>query len=231
MKNDFDNLINFWNNCFILNDELKESEKKDVNPNDYESLSPSPKILDAIRFISKSNNLLDYGCGSGWASIIAAKYGCKNITAVDMAPNAAKRVDFYADLFNTKGIISSTIDFNWLDNQNELYDGIICFNVLDVVPDDVIDNILTGFYKSLKKNGNIILSFNYYINPNELNVKGYDIKENKYIYIDNILRLTSLSDEEWTNKLSKYFEVIKLEHFSWPGEEKETRRLFYLIKK
>jgi hypothetical protein len=41
----------------------------------------------------------------------------------------------------------------------------------------------------------------------------------------------SLSDEEWINEFNKYFNVIKLEHFMWPGEEKELRRLFILNKK
>jgi hypothetical protein len=81
----------------------------------------------------------------------------------------------------------------------------------------------------LNDSGILVIGMNYYIDPNE--VKDiYDVKGNE-IYIDNVLRMYSLSDEEWINEFNKYFNVIKLEHFMWPGEEKELRRLFILNKK
>ena len=49
--------------------------------------------------------------------------------------------------------------------------------------------------------------------------------------MNGVLRLTSLSDEEWKDLFAPYFNVESLTYFSWPGEEKETRRLFVLKKK
>jgi len=54
--------------------------------------------------------------------------------------------------------------------------------------------------------------------------------DGRKLYVNDVLRLVSLSDEEWTAIFSRYFKVIRLEHFSWQGEENETRRLFYLTK-
>ena len=51
------------------------------------------------------------------------------------------------------------------------------------------------------------------------------------LYMDGVLRLVSRSDEEWIQIFSPWYDIEKLEHFAWPGEETETRRLFYLRKK
>ena len=122
MENDYQISINFWNQVFNLSDELKEKEVKELKEEDWQNLSPSPKVTEAIKAISDANNLLDYGCGNGWASICASKFGCKNITAVDMAQNAKESVNFYADIFKAKGITTKPIDDSWLDTQNDLYD-------------------------------------------------------------------------------------------------------------
>ncbi|MDC7294848.1 hypothetical protein NXH67_15125 [Butyrivibrio sp. DSM 10294] len=67
-----------------------------------------------------------------------------------------------------------------------------------------------------------------YLSPEIAKSKDYTVKEDRYLFVDKILRLVLMSDEEWTSLLSEYFTVTKLDHFSWPGEETETRRLFFL---
>jgi len=49
--------------------------------------------------------------------------------------------------------------------------------------------------------------------------------------VDGVLRLVSRTDEEWAAIFSPYYTVERLEHFAWPGEAKETRRLFCLRKR
>ncbi len=44
-------------------------------------------------------------------------------------------------------------------------------------------------------------------------------------------RLVSRTDEEWAGIFSPRFTRESLEHFAWPGEEKETRRLFRLRRR
>ena len=64
--------------------------------------------------------------------------------------------------------------------------------------------------------------------PEAAKQRGMDLVEDKYLFVDNVLRLLSLSDEEWKELFLPYFEVEQLDYFAWPGEQKETRRLFIL---
>ena len=50
------------------------------------------------------------------------------------------------------------------------------------------------------------------------------------IYIDGILRLNSLTDEEWTGIFKKHYKKVEIRYFAWPGEAKEMRRIFILSK-
>ena len=54
--------------------------------------------------------------------------------------------------------------------------------------------------------------------------------EGHQVYIEGILRLTTLTDEEWMDIFRPYFQVEKLTYFAWPDETRETRRLFFLTK-
>ena len=84
--------------------------------------------------------------------------------------------------------------------------------------------------RMMKKGSKIIIGMNNYVSPEAAEKRGLTVKEGKYLYSDGILRLSLISDEEWSEILSKYFRIEKLDHFAWPGEEKETRRLFFLSK-
>ena len=77
----------------------------------------------------------------------------------------------------------------------------------------------------------MIIGLNYYLSPETAASKGLDLVAGNRLYVDGVLRLVSLSDEEWTARFSDLFDVERLEHFAWPGEKSETRRLFYLRKK
>ena len=230
MEKDYNDLVSFWNKSFILNDENKEEILKTEGIKDsWNELSPSPKLNEALkRFKGK---VLDYGCGNGWASIVMAKEGIKNIDACDVAINSIKLLDFYKELFDVKDSINAfVIDSNWIKNEKEeKYDVLYSSNVIDVVPFEMSKEIIREAARIVKTGSTVIFSLNYYIDPQYMKNKGCEVKNNQ-IYIENVLRLTSLTDEEWKNEFSKYFKNIKLSYFSWPGEEKEARRLFIMEK-
>ena len=73
-----------------------------------------------------------------------------------------------------------------------------------------------------------MIGMNYYLSPEAASAKGMDLTAGKLLYINNVLRLVSRSDGEWEQIFSPWYRVDKLEHFAWPHEESETRRLFYL---
>ena len=232
MNNDYNNLVSFWNKSFILNDETKEEILKMENVKDsWKDMSPSIKLNEALTLFNGKDNILDYGCGQGWASIVMAKNGIKNIYDCDVAENSIKLLDFYKELYDVKDNINSfVIDSNWIKTEDDnKYNGLYCSNVIDVIPLDMAKDIIKEASRIVKEGSTVIFSLNYYIDPAVMQNKGCEV-ENSQIYIDGVLRLNSLKDEECKDIFSKYFKFIKLSYFSWPGEEKETRRLFIMKK-
>ena len=93
-----DTLIEFWNSSIALSKEDMDEERKN-GVRDYKDLAPSEKLFHAVENLRCCKKVLDYGCGSGWASIVAAKSGCADVTSVDMGQNIIDALDFYADLY------------------------------------------------------------------------------------------------------------------------------------
>lgn len=233
IKKDNRNLIEFWDNQFKLDEEYKKQVLVEIDKeNDWKELIPSHKLLDACITLSNKQNILDYGCGNGWASIACAKSNLNcNIKCVDVSCNAVEQAKFFSNIFNTSGNISfDAIDTKWLESQDDnTYDGLICSNVLDVVPNEIAVDIIKETARITTSDALVIFSFNYYMDVTNVNNPSFKVEGNN-VYINDVLRLVSLTDEEWINLFSKYYKVEKLEYFSWPGEQKETRRLFYLKK-
>ena len=230
-KKDYINLVNFWNKSFEVAIDSKKKILESFGKSDYIDLAPSKKLYEVLCLFKDKKHVLDYGCGSGWASIIMAKSGVKRIDSVDVAPNSREMVDLYSEAYNVKDIITPfVIKEDWLKTvEDEKYDGLFCSNVLDVIPLDMAKEIIKETSRIVKKDGLVVFSFNYYIDPTKMKERGFEVKDS-LIYIDNILRLNSISDEGWKEMFKEYFSNIELRYFSWPNEEKETRRVFILSK-
>ena len=228
--NTYLNLVTFWDQNFLMNEEDKQELLTNIDPDeDYKSLAPSQKQFDALSLFDGYDHILDYGCGSGWASIIMGKSGAKHITAVDVSANSIEMAKCYAKAFKLDDVIECQfIDENWLKQQNNgVFDGFFCSNVIDVIPLDMAEEIIKESARIVKKNARVVFSLNFYIDPEKMKERGADI-DGPYVYMNGVLRLTSLKDEEWLEIFKKYYELVSLDYYSWPGEEKETRRLFVL---
>lgn len=232
MKDDYKTLVEYWDKCFNISEEEKKGFK-DINPDeDYKSLAPSQKQYDALCSFPGCKKVLDYGCGDGWASVILAKNGVKEVISADVAAHSYDLVTLYSKAFGTEDIIKPVhIDKDWLGTQDkESFDGFFSSNVIDVIPLELAKEIIKNSAHVLKKGSKAVFSLNYYIDPEIMKNKGCET-DGRNIYMEGVLRLSSLTDEEWSCIFSEYYEISKLEHYSWPGETKETRRLFTLIKK
>lgn len=210
-------IVKFWDNNF-------KTEKYDdtVKINDF-----CPNINFFNRLMDYKNlSVLDYGAGNGWASYLLAANN--KVLSADVSKNALDIINHYKKLFNLNNISTKLIDDDFF-KSNLKYDLIFTSNVLDVIPLSMTRNLLKNFYNSLNENSLLIVSLNYYLDLNEA-CKAYTVKD-KEVYIDNVLRLVSLTDKEWINEFSLYFDLVSLDYFSWPGEEKNTRRYFVLKKK
>ena len=150
-------LVEFWNQAISLTDEDKIAIKKEIpNIND---LAPSKKLYDEVVKLGKLDKVLDYGCGSGWASIIASMSGTKEVVAVDMGEAIIDALKFYSELYNLNNIKALTIDEKWLDTINDnTFDGVVCSNVLDVLPLETMSLSLSIFLVLKSKSSTLVSS-------------------------------------------------------------------------
>ncbi len=234
MREDYEASKVFWNTAFAMDDETKKEAENSVDKeNDWKQMAASEKMFKAVQSLGTRKRVLDYGCGEGWAAIIAAKSGCKDVTGAETASNAAEMAQFYVKLFELENSVQvQHISEQWITEiPAESYDGIFCSNVLDVVPEEVAEVILGNFKRIAEKEASVIIGMNYYMEPKDNEERNIKVKGGKYVYLNGVLRMVTRTDEEWTEILSRYFTVERLVHFAWPGEDAERRRLFYLKKK
>lgn len=225
-------LVQFWDEAIKLPEDYKKQELDRVD-RDYKELAPSEKLLNAVSELGSCKKVLDYGCGSGWASIVAIKSGCKDVTAVDLGNNIIDAINFYAEVYGVKEHLNAiAISPDWLHSvPSETYDGFVCSNVLDVIPLETTQDIIEQVARVVKKDAKIVIGLNFFMPEETAKSRGIELVDGKYLIMDGVLRLTSLKDEEWIQLFSPLFEIVKLDYFAWPGEPRETRRLFILKKK
>ena len=226
---DNQNLISFWDRAFAMTEEDR-SQVAQQGGDGWKSMAPSEKLFRAAASLGSRARVLDYGCGDAWAGIIAAKSGCPDVTAVDPSRSAVEAAGFHSRLYGTDGRIRILrIDPDWIGTvPDSSYDGLICSNVLDVVPPETARTMIREMARILAPGAAGVIGLNYYLSPEEAAERNWTLEGGVSLYMDGVLRLVSRTDEEWTRLFSPLFEVESLEHFAWPGEKEERRRLFRL---
>ena len=223
-------LVAFWNEAIKLPEDYKEEVRK-ATDNSVMDIVPSQKLYDAVKELGSCKKVLDYGCGSGWGAIVAASNGCKDVLAVDLGKNITDAAKFYADVLGTN-IKTEVIDENWIKSVPTCtFDGLVCSNVLDVVPLETAENIVKEMARITTSDAKIVIGLNFYMSKEMAKKRNIELVDDMYLFVNDVLRLSSLSDDEWKIIFAPYFEVVKLDYFAWEGEEKESRRLFVLKKK
>ena len=230
-RKDNETLIEFWNSAYVISEEEMEQCRKD--PDSWKELVPSEKLFHAAGSLGSRKKVMDYGCGMGWAGIVAAKSGCPDVTAVDVSETGVRSAEEFAKLYGVQGQVhTSLVSPEWLSAvPGGTYDGLFCSNVLDVVPSVTAKEIIREAARVVTDDASVVIGLNYYMSPEKAAERGIELVDGNCVYMNGVLRLVSLSDEEWTEIFSPYFTVEKLDHFAWPGETEETRRLFFLMKK
>ena len=222
-------LIRFWDGVFSRED---PEEAEAVDPESWKEMAPSEKLFRAAASLGTKEKVLDYGCGSGWAAVIAAKSGCPDVTAADPAPGAVKAARECAETFGAPDRVRAVCGgTGWLKAvPDDTYDGVFCSNVLDVVPPETAEILIRELARAAAPGADVIIGLNYYLSPRKAEERGMTLEEGNRLYVDGVLRLVSRTDGEWAEAFSPWFGVERLEHFAWPGETAETRRLFHLRK-
>ena len=225
-------LIDFWDKAFALSEE-QQAEARNQAAENWKDLAPSEKLFRAAGSLGQKKKVLDFGCGDAWAGIIAAKSGCTDVTAVDAAPGAVQAANLYAEVYGVEKSIHAVCGTSeWLEIvASDTFDGLICSNVLDVVPPETAEAILRESARIITRDACVIIGLNYYLSPEAAAARDIELTDGNRLYMDGVLRLVSRTDEEWAQIFSPWYTVERLEQFAWPGEAKETRRLFWLRKR
>lgn len=227
MTKKYEDSIDFWNQA---QSSSADDYKGEINQAEDWKVIGSEGLLKLLTDKTKGwNNVLDYGCGNGWADVILERNGAEKITAVDVAEKAVESAKLYANAFCAgEKIEHLAVDVEWLSKQHEdLYDHAICCNVLDVVPMEVSENIAMNLARVCKSGAMVLITLNPFFTEELRNREGI-VYEEPYMYVNGILRVNNHTDEEWKTFLSKYFEVEGLDHFKWDVEKEERRRFFRL---
>lgn len=230
MEKEYEKSLKFWDDMLGQPQDMPEKVNKDT---DWYEVG-SKELAEGAASLSTQKNVLDYGCGSGWASVIIAKKGCEHVTAVDVSENGVEASKQYAKLFNADAMIEfHAIQTTWLREQPAgSFDGVFCSNVLDVVPSAVCETILEGIAHVCSQDAKIVIGFNPYFEREGLEKRGLAEMEPNHLFADGILRLVNHTDAEWKEIFSTYFNVMECQYFRWPGEPDHVkRRLFFLTKK
>ncbi|MBR4459097.1 MAG: class I SAM-dependent methyltransferase [Clostridia bacterium] len=225
-------LIEFWDKAFSQSEEAAREERP-ADPDGWKGLAPSDKLFRAAAALGARERVLDYGCGSGWGAVIAAKSGCPDVTAADAAPGAVRAAGRCAALWGvTDRVRPVCAEADWLRSvPSDSFDGFLCSNVLDVVPPETAEEIIRESARILKRGGEAVIGLNYYLSPEAAAERKMELTDGRMLYLDGVLRLVSRTDEEWADLFSPYYRVGALEHFAWPGEKAEARRLFRLRRR
>ncbi len=223
-QQDNQTLIAFWSDVFGKALEEQNREWKDLK-----DLAPSEKLYRAAQSLGTCQNVLDYGCGGGWAGLIAAASGCEHVTQADPAEGAVRTAKANAEHYGLSDKIDTfQIEPDWLSSvPDHTYDGFICSNVLDVIPPETAKYILNEAARIITDDAIVIIGMNYYMSPEMAEEKGIELID-RHLYQDGVLRMVSRTDEEWTEFFSPWYDVVYLSHFGWPNEKTERRRLFAL---
>ena len=219
---DYQTLLNFWNQAYA-------NRESSMDAKAWEDLVPSKKQLEALQRLSDAEKILDYGCGQGWGAIALTKCGAKDVQGVEVSENAIASARALAATYESSAHFN-VIDLDWLKKCPSVFDGLFCSNVLDVIPFEAAKEVLAGFAHIVLSGGKVVISLNFFMTPQD-NPERHMSAKGRYLYVDGVLRLSCLSDDEWTQCFQEWFDVEKLEHYAWPGEKTETRRLFYLHRK
>lgn len=230
MNKEYEKSIDFWNESQASKPEDYEGEI-DVNE-DWKQIGSESLLKLMSEAVKNWENVLDYGCGSGWAEPVLVKNGVKTIKAVDVAANAVKSAGYYAKAFKVADEIDfEAVSLDWLVNQpKEQYDHAICCNVLDVVPDDISKDIIKNLACACKKGATLLVTMNPNFPKETGEREGFEFK-GSLLFVNGVLRVNCHSDEEWSDMFKEYFNVDRLEHFRWDVEQSDNRRLFYLTRK
>lgn len=216
--------IEFWNQ-FFQNHKPMTIEKKDI-----EVSTTFEKYLKMIG--DQCEHVLDIGCGIGTCLMGSLLLGHKMKEGVgfDTSVNAIHFARETVKQSKIKGLTYHVADETFLKQlDNHSFDGIICSNFLDVIPEDLSQFIVNHIKRILAPNGLFLLKLNFYLDEERLVKFNMEkIADNTY-QMNGVIRSFNLTTETWLQKFSD-FEVVHIDGYK-RAENLPEDRIILLRKK
>ena len=139
----------------FTHEEFEHAKRSAVWSDDWEGATA--RLMDAIEqldLIHTGMHILEYGCGVGRVSRAILERHDVTITAVDKSPQMLKHVRSYVpESFRSSGQISLMSDvelFEKLPHLGRSFDLIIFIEVLQHIPEPILDEILPELMRGVK---------------------------------------------------------------------------------
>jgi len=221
--NDYETSKKFWDDAF------KNLEVQKVD----QTWIKDPKILDIFKqYINKETLILDYGTGSGWFLFeIALRKHFKEAVGVDTSKNCIEVNNKIAELSEYHNMKFLVGDQDALKDYPNYFDFVWNVNVFDVLPEDIIEDILPKLYDSMKPGALMFVGLNPDFTEEELVNMLKMEKKGHYYYKDNVLRANKHTIPEWISFFSKKFTVVEQFTFELAPQDKQYPRIGLLLKK
>ncbi len=120
------------------------------------------RFLEGIDFVSNSDienkEVLNIGCGFGWCELNFLQRGVKKIIGTEISKEALKETK---DFFKDKRAHFEVADGTNLPFQNESFDTVVCWEVLEHIPKNLENKMFREVNRVFKKDGVFYLSTPY----------------------------------------------------------------------
>lgn len=221
MDSNYDQIKEYWNEVF------KQQQVYDP----FKKLGYA-EVEQAVEWLCDgSEQILDFGCGSGKLLGRCFAYGAVNICGIDLSDQAIKLAEKVMDKYDlqhrSKFICGGLQTLQQI--YAEQYDGVILFNIIDNIKPDDGKLAIKEIHRVLKTNGRVILKLNPYLTPQVL-AANKDIKEvatNLY-QVNSRLMLWNICTELLQEIANPYFKFVRQEEMVL---QEHIHRLFYLQKR
>lgn len=220
----YDRETDMWNKIF---EEYEPVDLRGIN------LSVEPMFDEALmEFSDRTNNVLDFGCGTGDISFQCLQYHPEHhITGIDRAARGiafAKETAQISDYQNVRFFFGG--DELLEQFQRGGFDGIIISNVLDVMPKEVSKETVHRLDRLLADGGYWFVKMNPYYSKEELASFGYEKKGDNLYEEEGVLHLRQSTTDYWKKQFSKLGKIKTYLEFQYPWQE-GLNRLFVIEKK
>jgi ubiquinone/menaquinone biosynthesis C-methylase UbiE len=207
IKKENEKLIKFWNLQF------EKVEPFKITHSDIDINQDFNRLLKYIG--DNSTRVIDLGCGWGYGLLTAKLLGTtlEEGIGIDPSAHAIHVFNTLCEMSEIKGLKGIVGTHELLNQFNDSHiDGLICSNVLDVVPYETSIEIIEQIIRVLKPKGLCLLKFNFYLTDEIIaRIKMENVATNTYT-INGIIRGLNYTTDEWIKRFPQ-FEVIEIAEY------------------